>query len=367
LKKRIVQIIIHIAAWVCFLMLPFVFYPRPRDIAFFSERYFSVFFVLSNALIIAFYYLNTFLLIPKLLERKKLLIYSLIILGLLIFYGSFPRIYHYFSATLQWLPPMRPPSNTASNALSGAAAPSAPRNRNFQQPILSSGSIVLFLLVFVFSTGIKVINQWLTSEQRNKEIANEKLKAELSFLKAQINPHFLFNTLNNIYALASGQSEQTAPAVLKLSSIMRYVLTEAGNDLVPLEKEIQFTSHYIELQKMRLTGKSSIDFTVKGDSLGKQVSPLLFLPFVENAFKYGISTRELSPITILLEIKKDSLYFCVSNHKHINASLKRTDNTGIGIMNTKRRLDLLYPDRHTLTINDEPAVFTVHLNIQTVC
>jgi len=361
LKKLIVQIVIHIAAWVCFLLLPFVFYPRPRDISFFSERYWSVFFILSNALIIAFYYLNTYLLIPRLLERKKLVAYSLIILGLLIFYGFFPRIYHYLSSTLQWLPPMRPPSN---NPVAGANPNPAPRQRNFQQPILSAGSIVLFLLVFVFSTGIKVINQWLRSEQRNKEIANEKLKAELSFLKAQINPHFLFNTLNNIYALASGQSEQTAPAVLKLSSIMRYVLTEAGNDLVPLEKEILFTSHYLELQRMRLTGKSSIDFQVKGAALGQQVAPLLFLPFVENAFKYGVSTRELSPIRILLEIDKDSLYFSVSNHKHINTSLKMMDNTGIGILNTRRRLDLLYPDRYTLKIDDEPATFTVHLKIQ---
>ena len=216
----------------------------------------------------------------------------------------------------------------------------------------------------MFSTGIKVINQWLLSEQRNKEIANEKLKAELSFLKAQINPHFLFNTLNNIYALATDRSEYTAPAVMKLSNIMRYVLTEARNDLVPLEKEIQFTRHYIELQKMRLTDKSSVDFTVKGDPIGRQITPLLFLPFVENAFKYGISTRELSPVTILLEIKEDSLYFTVSNHKHINSSLRVANNTGIGINNTRRRLDLLYNDHYTLTISDEPATFDVHLNIQ---
>jgi len=145
---------------------------------------------------------------------------------------------------------------------------------------------------------------------------------------------------------------------------MRYVLTEARNDMVPLEKEIQFTTHYIELLKMRLTDKSSIDFTVKGDPLGRQIAPLLLLPFVENAFKYGISTREKSPIIILLEIKEDSLYFSVSNHKHINASLKAADNTGIGINNTKRRLDLLYDNLYALKIEDEAGKFTVHLNIQ---
>jgi sensor histidine kinase YesM len=246
----------------------------------------------------------------------------------------------------------------------GGRPPDSGRTHNFQQPLLAPGNIAVFLLILVFSTGIKVINQWLKSEQRNKEIATEKLNAELSFLKAQINPHFLFNTLNNIYALATAQSEYTAPAIMKLSSIMRYVLTEARNDLVPLEKEILFTTHYIELLKMRLTDKSSIDFTVKGDPLGKQIAPLLLLPFVENAFKYGISTREKSPIIILLEIKQDSLYFSVSNYKHINTSLKVANNTGIGINNTRRRLDLLYENQHALKIEDEAGKFTVHLNIQ---
>ena len=349
MNKRIIQIIIHLAAWVCFLLLPFVFFPRPKDFSF--ERYFNVFFGVNMALLIAFYYVNTYLIIPRLLEHKKFLAYTLIILALLIFYGCFPRIFHYFFGSLLPQP-------------GGGRPPDSGRPRNFQQPLLAPGNIAVFLLIFVFSTGIKVINQWLKSEQRNKEIATEKLNAELSFLKAQINPHFLFNTLNNIYALASTQSEYTAPAIMKLSSIMRYVLTEARNDLVSLEKEILFTTHYIELLKMRLTDKSSIDFTVKGNPLGKQIAPLLLLPFVENAFKYGISTRERSPIIILLEIKEDSLYFSVSNYKHINTSLKVADNTGIGINNTRRRLDLLYEDQHVLKIEDEAGKFTVHLNIQ---
>jgi hypothetical protein len=348
LKKITVQIVIHIAAWACFLLLPFVFYPRPRetDFSFFAERYFSAYFIVNSVFIIAFYYINTHLIIPKLLDHKKFLSYTLIILALLVFYGFLPRIYHHLFGEL--LPQQPQPGRP-------------PRMRN--PPLVNSGNIAIFLMVFVFSTGIKVINQWLRSEQQTKEIANEKLQAELSFLKAQINPHFLFNTLNNIYALASSQSEHTAAAVMKLSSIMRYVLTEARNDLVPLEKEILFTSHYIELQKMRLTDKTSIDFTIKGDPAGRQIAPLLLLPFVENAFKYGISTREWSPIRILLEINKDSLYFSISNHKHLNTSLKITDNTGIGITNTKRRLDLLYEGRYELIIDDKTNDFSVHLKI----
>jgi two-component system LytT family sensor kinase len=321
--------------------------------SFFAERYFSVYFVINNIFIISFYYLNTYLIIPKLLDHKKFLSYTLIILAFMLFSGFLPHIYHSIFGDFQ------PPSQNLRPPNTGPRPPNLPRNR----PLVSAANIAVFLLVFVFSTCIKVINQWLRSEQRNKEIVNEKLQAELSFLKAQINPHFLFNTLNNIYALASDQSEHTAAAVMKLSSIMRYVLTEARNDLVPLEKEILFTSHYIELQKMRLTDKTSIDFTIKGDPLGRQIAPLLLLPFVENAFKYGISTREWSPIRILLDIKKDSLYFSISNQKHLNTALKMADNTGIGISNTKRRLDLLYEDRYSLSIEDKTSEFSVHLKI----
>jgi len=352
MKKITVQIVIHIAAWLCFLMLPFAFYPRPNqiDAAFWTERYTNPYMIVSTLFIITFYYCNTYLFVPRLIDRKKLFSYTVLILGLMIFYGLMPRIYH---ALFGNFTPNPGPAAGANRQ------PGPPRIR----PILSAGNIVLFLLVFVFSTGIKVINQWLRTEQRNKEIANEKLKAELSFLKAQINPHFLFNTLNNIYALATAQSEHTAAAVMKLSSIMRYVLTEARNDLVPLEKEIQFTSHYIELQKMRLTDKTIIDFTVQGDPLGRQIAPLLLLPFVENAFKYGISTRERSPIRILLEIQKDSLYFSICNQKHLSTMLRVSDNTGIGISNTKRRLDLFYDNQYALNIEDKSNDFSVQLKI----
>ena len=372
MKKLTVQIVIHIAAWLCFLLLPFLFYPHPAevDISYFQEHYFTTFFLINNGFLIAFYYLNTYAFIPRLLDQKKFLGYAALILGLLIFFCILPRIYH-------GLFPNSAPFNGAQTGRQGTAPfnagqfngaqpgqpggrpPGPPRVR----PIISAGNLAVFLMVFVFSTGIRVINQWLRSEQRNKEIANEKLKAELSFLKAQINPHFLFNTLNNIYALATAQSEQTAAAIMKLSSIMRYVLTEARNDLVPLEKEILFTSHYIELQKMRLTDKTIVDFSVRGEPLGHQIAPLLLLPFVENAFKYGISTRERSPINILLEIQKDSLNFKICNQKHLNTLLRVSDNTGIGISNTKRRLDLFYEDRYSLEIDDKTNEFSVHLKI----
>ena len=421
-KKAVVQTIIHLAAWAGFLLLPLVFYPRPRDreTSFFMEHYFTTFFFVNFAIIVAFYYLNTYVFIPKLLDTRKFIGYTALILVLLIFYAFVPRLYHSIwpsqfgtafalgpaagiggpgaagyngaagtnpangspgsAAPSDGIGPSRvagSPDASGPAAVGGRSAgasgqlggppggrgaiPRPPRPRN--PPLLSPWNFAIFLLVFVFSTGIRVFNQWQRSEQRAKEIANEKLQAELSFLKAQINPHFLFNTLNNIYALASNQSEHTAAAVMKLSSIMRYVLTEARNDLVPLEKEILFTSHYIELQKMRLTDKTHIEFSINGDPLGRQIAPLLLLPFVENAFKYGISTRECSPINILLDIREDSLDFSISNHKHFNTMMRMAENTGIGISNTRRRLDLLYPGQYDLAIKDKNNEFSVHLNI----
>ena len=364
MKKLTVQIVIHLAAWLCFLLLPLLLYPRPREIdfSFFKEHYLSIYNIINNGFFIAFYYLNTYLFLPKLLDQKKFLSYTALILALLIFCTFLPRITHslFGSSNPQTFQTASGAGTPGSNGFQ-QNRPGGPNSRF--RPLVNPFNLAIFLLVFVFSTGIRVINQWLRSEAHNKEIPNERLKAELSFLKAQINPHFLFNTLNNIYALATAQSEHTAAAVMKLSSIMRYVLTEARNDLVPLEKEIQFTSHYIELQKMRLTDKTSIEFSVRGEPLGRQIAPLLLLPFVENAFKYGISTRERSPINILLEIKDNSLYFSICNHKHLNTTLRVSDNTGIGISNTKRRLDLFYEDRYSLAIDDKPNEFIVHLKI----
>ena len=159
MKKVSVQIAIHIAAWACFLLLPLVFSPRPRgerELNIFTDYYFTPFFIVNIGIIIAFYYLNTYVFIPKLLDTKKFVAYGLLILGLLIFYGVVPRIYHGLFGSLQPLP------------AGIAAAPRPPRPRNF--PLLSPGNIAIFLLVFVFSTGINVINQWLRSERKTKEI-----------------------------------------------------------------------------------------------------------------------------------------------------------------------------------------------------
>jgi LytS/YehU family sensor histidine kinase len=285
--------------------------------------------------------------IPKLLAKKKWLWYSLAILACLMIFVQIPRLFD------DWIRAEMPQGSKYLRM----------RKRSII-PYPFTGSTAVFFLVFTVSTCIKVIQQWLSAEKTKNEIETEKLNTELSFLKSQINPHFLFNTLNNIYSLAVAKSDATAGAVLKLSSIMRYVITDTKHHLVPLEKELQFIQHYIDLQKVRLTDKVEIVFSISGDIEHKQIAPLIFIPFVENAFKYGISTKETSVISI--EVRADESKVILSVHNAIVTRQKELiENTGIGIKNSKRRLELLYPDKHELQVINENGHFTVKLTITT--
>lgn len=299
-------------------------------------------FICANTFLVGFYYLNTQVMIPNLLAKKRWLWYALAIIICFILFLQIPKFF--------------------DDALN-AEFPDRIKRRFTPRPYRLfpfRGSSAVFFLVFTVSTCIKVIQQWLSAEQRQKQIENEKLNTELSFLKSQINPHFLFNTLNNIYSLAVVKSDATAGAVMKLSSIMRYVLSDTKQHLVPLEKEIKFIQHYIDLQQVRLTDKIKINFAVKGEVEGKQIAPLLFIPFVEYAFKYGISTKEFSEISISVKAEGNEIEFFADN-RIIASETDQENNSGIGLKNTKRRLEILYPNKHKLEIKNENNRFIVHL------
>jgi sensor histidine kinase YesM len=233
-----------------------------------------------------------------------------------------------------------------------------------QRPVADPYNTVLFLLIFTVGTCISVIQRWLQTEQNRKETVNEKLNTELSFLKSQVNPHFFFNTLNNIYSLAVVRSEKTAPAVMKLSSIMRYILTETQHDLVPLSNEVDFIHNFIDLQKVRLTDKVILHFSTEGSIDNLLVAPLLFIPFVENAFKYGVSTKESSSINIEIKTEANKILFTSVNYI-VGSENNLMENTGIGINNVKRRLELMYPGKHKLGTFEKDNYYSVHLEIET--
>jgi sensor histidine kinase YesM len=220
----------------------------------------------------------------------------------------------------------------------------------------------IYPVVFTALT-IKLLKYWYANQQAQQILTKEKLEAELKFLKTQIHPHFLFNTLNNLYALTLKKSEKAPEMVLKLSELINYMLYECTADEVPLAKEIKFIQNYISIEKMRYGDKLEVDIRSSGEIGTSSIAPMIILPFVENCFKHGAS-EELQQgwVTVQIEASADTILIKVENSKSNNEN--NHHGTGIGIQNVKRRLSLLYPERHELKILDGKETFLVILTIQ---
>ncbi len=221
------------------------------------------------------------------------------------------------------------------------------------------------LSVLVLASAIKIVKYWYQDQQTAKAMIQAKLEAELKFLKAQIHPHFLFNTLNNLYALTLKQSERAPEVVLRLSSLVDYMLHEATAPEVPLTREIETMHNYIALERIRYGHNLDIFFDVSGHISQVQVAPLLLLPFVENSFKHGVSDDiEDKWIRINLNFNAPHLSFKVENSRSASGNREEKDYAGgIGLRNVKRRLELLYPNRHELKIRDEAHSYFVVLRL----
>ena len=220
-----------------------------------------------------------------------------------------------------------------------------------------SHSTYLYIAVILFSILMKV-------RDRLYQLQKEKIDAELSSLKSQINPHFLFNTLNSIYALAVKGDEKTADAVINLAGLMRYMIKEAHGDRISLQKELDYLTNYVELQKARLRETAAVSLSIKGQAGALEIAPLILITFVENAFKYGINPDMESRISIDIDIHDGILDLSVFNTKVVISSLDLS--TGIGLDNTRSRLEKLYYKRHRLEINDEKDYYTIFLSIQLI-
>jgi len=339
-------------------MLPFINFSGSKEMPFNPERKIQLLFFITNLFLIGFYYLHSLVLIPRLLAERKIAFYIFSIVALLALFIIIPSVYFQFVEIphpkfVQNLAP--PPGNRHPNRFGTKKI----------LPFTFPGTIMMFLLILIISGGIKIINQWFRSEQRTEEIEKEKISTELALLRSQVNPHFLFNTLNNIYALAVSNSPDTANSIMKLSAIMRYVLDDVKSNFVPLGKEILFLENYISLQRVRLTEKSLVNFTTEGNTADKQIAPLLLIAFVENAFKYGISTHQPSVIDIHLKVTDNQLSFVVGNQKFQN-SQAAPDNTGIGLSNTRRRLDIIYQNKYSLLTENKDSSFLITLTLDLV-
>ena len=209
---------------------------------------------------------------------------------------------------------------------------------------------------------IKFFTLWTTKQREWMSAQQEKMPAELQLLKAQVHPHFLFNTLNNIYSFSLLNSTKTPDLILKLSSLLSYMLYDCKAEEVRLEKEIEIMENYVDLESERYGDKIEISWNVEGDVKNEFISPLLMLPFLENAFKHGISEQiEKCWLSVDISVKKNTLLFKVANSKN---EFVHNSTNGIGINNVKKRLNLIYPNRHELRINDEGNFFVVSLLVK---
>jgi LytS/YehU family sensor histidine kinase len=232
----------------------------------------------------------------------------------------------------------------------------------FREMHLFNYMFTSLFLVF-FSLGMRVLERHSQTEKLQKELEKEKLNSELAFLKNQISPHFFFNTLNNIYSLISINTEDSQNAVLKLSKMMRYLLYDSEHGNTKLSNEIDFMANYIDLMKLRMTDKIILNVAFPEKYTDLNIPPLIFIPFIENAFKHGISHREKSFINISMTTEKDSILFRCANSVIKAREEIEPGQSGIGLENVTKRLNLLFPDKHDLKINKSDLEYEVVLQI----
>ncbi|UMB59884.1 sensor histidine kinase [Lutibacter sp. A80] len=221
------------------------------------------------------------------------------------------------------------------------------------------GVQILFgVLLFAVGASVKLVSEWYKNEKQKALIETQKINTELSFLKAQINPHFLFNSLNSIYSLANKKSDFTTDAIITLSELMRYMLYETDREYVSLKKEIDYIKNYIALQNLRLKDSSGVRFNARGN-LDHYIEPLLLISFIENAFKYGTDYTGKTNINIQISIEDQKLILTSTNYISINE--KNKDSSGIGLQNIRARLNLLYPNTHSLKIKESEKLYSLEL------
>ncbi|MBL7921763.1 MAG: histidine kinase [Bacteroidia bacterium] len=298
--------------------------------------------VIFQVHLLIFFYLNYYFFVDKFYFTKKYVLYAIVIVAVIIV--SFPVT----DAIVFGLNDLPAPIEHEGH------------HKHHDRPslllVFMNKKLYLFLFVFVASLFLRI-------RQHLKVIQQEKTTSELSFLKAQINPHFLFNTLNSIYSLSLQKSDDAPQAIVKLSSMMRYVLKETKDDYVALDSELNYLRDYVELQKLRIDKKVKFKFDIERNGTEQKIAPLILIPFIENAFKYGVNSEENSSISIKVNVNQKQLFLYIHNNKVKNMFAENLS-TNLGIENTRKRLDLLYPGKYELNISDLEKEFIVNLSLQ---
>ncbi len=339
-SKSGVRISIHILFWILYLLFSALNINRLYP----DEKLFELMYRMSFTMpvdIIAAYF-TAYFLVPKLLYRKKYLLFGSIFIisaiGLILLQRAILWFYTY-----------------------PVLLNSIPRSPFFLMNWLSNFTNVYTAAAVVIV--IKLVKQSFSEQKRLQSLKKEQVEAELKFLKAQVHPHFLFNTLNNLYALTLDKSEKASEVVLKLSDLLNYMLYECNEPTILLSKEISLIENFLALERIRYGESLLVQLKIEGETAAKKISPMLLLPFVENAFKHGVSKiSRNAKVEIKMEVNGPVLRFTVSNSKPLLVEKDETGYTeGIGLNNVKRRLELLYPDDYEFKILEEDEVFNIEL------
>lgn len=329
--------LVHIIAWAIVFLLPYIFTPEYHDkprVFGPSDSTFIYLDTVTKLFWVGLFYLNTEVLIPRLLYNKKYIVFvlvqSFLFTVIMFFHGLFFEL-----------------------MITG-------RSFNFFRS--SSYNILPFFFTVIASIAYKTISDKTSDDAKLNEQQKENLKTELSFLRSQISPHFLFNVLNNMVALARLKSEELEPTILKLSSLMQYMLYETDEEKVLLKSEVEYLKSYIDLQKQRFGDKLKLEILFDITEDWHTIEPMMLIPFVENAFKHGVGLVQNPVIEIVLKTIGNQLEFSVKNKYHSTNTIK-DKTSGIGLANVKRRLELLYENNHQLTIEKKSDWFSISLKL----
>ncbi|UKT63861.1 sensor histidine kinase [Pedobacter mucosus] len=341
MKKSKGPLILHSLYWVVilFIILLGLFTGSEKH----TLRYYAISFGLFGVINVSLFYINYIILIPQFIKRKKK--YVLYVVCFIILIAA--------SALLKTVVAVLYPKELMEYTMDLQRKP-IPVNNYFIAEIFICG----FFLVS--SCIIKFAADWFATENIQRNLESERREMELQFLKSQLNPHFLFNSLNNIYSLAYQKSDKTADAIMKLSEIMRYMIYESNTPTVSLSKEVDYLTNYIELQKIRFKDGAYIQLTLNGEIDDQKIVPLMLISFVENAFKHGVVTDPAEPVKINIIANQKILHFSVINKKN---QQNKDALGGVGLINVERRLQLIYPDRYKLNVVNSATHYTCELMI----
>lgn len=346
------RILLHLSIVTLFLIMPTISFVRPPDEPFFALTRIFVQDTMANLVLLCFFYLNYYLLLPKYFFNQQYLFY----IGLVFLYLALAFTIPFYVGKFF-------PNKMEIPAVAGFRPPlhELPHFERNDFPVYGFAfeefrrHLGLFFSAIFFSFFLK-------ARQNLALLKEDKLKAEISSLKSQINPHFLFNTLNSIYALSLKKDDLVSDAIMRLSGLMRYVIKDASEIMIPLAKELEYLDNYIALQKARIGNTTNINYQKSGTILHQKIAPLILITYIENAFKYGVNPdTDGCKIDILIQVADNCIYMELFNFKA--TEMMQIESTGIGMTNTQERLNLLYPNKHKIDIMEDANSYLLKLTI----